>query len=169
MLQRLLYTRSTLSRELRQRSFSSTSFRLQEVREEGEEVQVDEEEQVEEEQIEEEQIVETNIDGQPILSPEESKERVRVFLKAIGRGMIEHADAFESFEELLAADRYLLKGRDVPVAARRYIFAWREKYRRGWFYPGDVKRSIYEPREKRVRQKKPLKHRKKKMMRDSLL
>lgn len=100
----------------------------------------------------------TNKPGEP-----DSQEKLKIFLTVIGRKQIQYLKKFTSFEELLEMTGKEMKTKGIPVSDRRYIMAWREKYRRGWFFPGDPIRSVYRPREKLTRPKIMMKHRKKKM------
>lgn len=120
--------------------------------------------------------VEFDLGKSTIISAEEreqfgadSAEKLKVFLEALGRKQIQYLKKFESFEDLLYCTGNDLKKRGIPVTDRRFIFRWREKYIRGWFYPGDPKRSPYYPEEKTIRKPKVMKHRKKKMFKQSMV
>jgi hypothetical protein len=55
---------------------------------------------------------------------------VEKFLKAIGRGCAEYTDKFESWEQLMGADRWALKNAGIPIRQRKWIRNWVEKYKR---------------------------------------
>lgn len=93
----------------------------------------------------------------------DGQEKLKIFLTAIGRKQIQYLKKFTSFDELLKMSGSEMKAKGIPIPDRRYIMAWREKYLRGWFFPGDPIRSIYRPHEKITRPKVMMKHRKKKM------
>ncbi|ODV88659.1 hypothetical protein CANCADRAFT_3305 [Tortispora caseinolytica NRRL Y-17796] len=54
------------------------------------------------------------------------------FLQAIGRGVGEYSELFESWDQLMTADSRALKELGVQNAAhRKYILAWQERFRQG--------------------------------------
>ncbi|MDP2438823.1 MAG: IGR protein motif domain-containing protein [archaeon] len=93
----------------------------------------------------------------------EDQQKLVTFLAALQRNMGQYAKKFSGFQELLSANTAVMREKGIPVVDRKYIYEWREKYRRGWFFPGDPTRSVYEPHDKIVRPKVMMKHRKKKM------
>ncbi|KAL9650760.1 hypothetical protein ABK040_001812 [Willaertia magna] len=56
---------------------------------------------------------------------------VETFLKAIGKGCEEHVDKFTSWDDLFLSKSQKLKKKEIPVAQRRWILKWLEKYRQG--------------------------------------
>eukprot|EP00123_Amoebidium_parasiticum_P014124 comp22344_c0_seq1/m.33245 comp22344_c0_seq1/g.33245 ORF comp22344_c0_seq1/g.33245 comp22344_c0_seq1/m.33245 type:complete len:161 (-) comp22344_c0_seq1:90-572(-) len=56
---------------------------------------------------------------------------VERFLSTIGRGAGDVASKFGSWEELFSSDLDSMRAKDVPVAVRRHILTWTEKYRLG--------------------------------------
>lgn len=56
---------------------------------------------------------------------------VEKFLKKIGRGCEEHADKFESWEELMGARSWELKMNDIPVGQRKWILKVCQRLRTG--------------------------------------
>jgi hypothetical protein len=65
------------------------------------------------------------------LPPARGDMTVEKFLKAIGRGCAEYTDKFESWEQLMGADRWALKNAGIPIRQRKWIRNWVEKYKRG--------------------------------------
>ncbi|KAF0984434.1 hypothetical protein FDP41_000333 [Naegleria fowleri] len=53
------------------------------------------------------------------------------FLKNIGKGCEEHIDKFKSWEDLFTSKSLKLKAKEIPVAQRRWILKWLERYRKG--------------------------------------
>ncbi|KAG2387090.1 hypothetical protein C9374_002125 [Naegleria lovaniensis] len=53
------------------------------------------------------------------------------FLKNIGKGCEEHIDKFKSWEDLFTSKTLKLKAKEIPVAQRRWILKWLERYRKG--------------------------------------
>ncbi|EFC48938.1 predicted protein [Naegleria gruberi] len=56
---------------------------------------------------------------------------VESFLKNIGKGCEEHVDKFTSWEDLFTSKSLKLKVKEIPVAQRRWILKWLERYRKG--------------------------------------
>jgi len=56
---------------------------------------------------------------------------VESFLKNIGKGCEEHVDKFKSWEDLFSSKSLKLKLKEIPVAQRRWILKWLERYRKG--------------------------------------
>ncbi|KAJ3082474.1 hypothetical protein HK102_001655 [Quaeritorhiza haematococci] len=53
------------------------------------------------------------------------------FLEAIGRGCIEVAEKFTSWDQLFTCSSEEMAGLGVPVKKRKYILHWREWFKRG--------------------------------------
>ncbi|ANB13375.1 Fyv4p [Sugiyamaella lignohabitans] len=64
-------------------------------------------------------------------SPTEQVPDVQTFLTKIGRNCSEYADKFESWEHFMSVTTHELKEKGVDSRPRRYILAWREKFKRG--------------------------------------
>lgn len=63
--------------------------------------------------------------------PTQDVPNVETFLTKIGRNAVEHAENFESWEHLFTLSSADLKEKGIDTRLRRYILAWREKFRKG--------------------------------------
>lgn len=62
---------------------------------------------------------------------------VKTFLTVIGRNLSQHTAKFPTWEALFSLTSPQLKELGIePPRTRRYLIAWREKYRNGFFGPG---------------------------------
>eukprot|EP01027_Heterolobosea_sp_BB2_P001150 GEZU01001743.1.p1 GENE.GEZU01001743.1~~GEZU01001743.1.p1 ORF type:complete len:156 (-),score=39.23 GEZU01001743.1:399-845(-) len=66
-----------------------------------------------------------------LVPPRKNNLDVKSFLEKIGKGCGEYADKFESWEDLFTARGVLMKERGIPVAQRKWIMHWCQKYRNG--------------------------------------
>ena len=67
----------------------------------------------------------------PVPPPTDRIPDVETFLKEIGRGCINFASKFTSWNDLFESTGKVLKERDIPIVYRKYILKWTEQFRQG--------------------------------------